>query len=126
MTREPRRHGRSEGNRTGKPAAARKGRDRRGRLAGEPDGVVEVPVDEPEEAPIDPGIDAEQARRDADAMVGDEAPGGTVSVPDHDSVDEWAQALGVERSPESPVRSSAELLDERDRRRGSRRPPPTL
>jgi len=59
-------------------------------------------------------------------MVGDEEPGGTVLVPDHDRVDEWAQALGVERSPDSPVRGSAEILDDRDRRRGGRRPAPTL
>ena len=50
-------------------------------------------------------------------MAGDEEPGGTVENPDHDSVDEWAAALGVERSPDSPVRGSAEILDERDRRR---------
>ena len=69
---------------------------------------------------------AELARRNADAMVGDEAAGGTVSTPDHDQVDEWAASFGVERSPDSPVRSSAELLSDRDRRRGGRRPRPTL
>ena len=62
-------------------------------------------------------FDADRARRDADAMVGDEEPGGSVSVPDHNEVDQWAGALGVERSPDSPVRSSAELLADRDRRR---------
>ena len=70
--------------------------------------------------------ESELAQRAADAMVGDEEPGGTVSTPDHDLVDQWAGALGVERSPESPVRSSAEVLDERDRRRGGRRPAPTI
>jgi hypothetical protein len=59
-------------------------------------------------------------------MVGDEEPGGSVSVPEHDEVDEWAEALGVERSPDSPVRSSAELLANRDRRRGSRPPEPKI
>ena len=69
------------------------------------------------ENPDDPGSESEQARAQAAAMSGDEEPGGTVENPDHDSVDEWAAALGVERSPDSPVRGSAEILDERDRRR---------
>lgn len=87
--------------------------------------------EEPIEIPTEPArleagdlpiSEAEIARRQADDMVGDEDPGGTVSVPDHDSVDEWASALGVERSPDSPVRGSAEILDERDRRRGGQDP----
>jgi hypothetical protein len=69
------------------------------------------------ENPGDPGSVSEQAREQAASMAGDEEPGGTVENPDHDSVDEWAAALGVERSPDSPVRRSAEILDERDRRR---------
>jgi hypothetical protein len=68
----------------------------------------------------------EQARRAAESMVGDELPGGTVAVPDNDRVDDWAGALGVERSPDSPVRSSAEILDSRDRRRPGRHPEPKL
>jgi len=68
----------------------------------------------------------ELAKRAADAMVGDEEPGGTVSTPDHDLVDQWAGALGVERSPDSPVRSSAEVLEGRDRRREGRRPAPKV
>lgn len=70
--------------------------------------------------------DGEQARRRADSMAGDEDPGGSVSVPEHDQVDQWAGSLGVERSPESPVRASAEILARRDRRRRTRRPSPTL
>jgi Family of unknown function (DUF6335) len=69
------------------------------------------------ENPDDRGSESQQARAQAAAMAGDEEPGGTVETPDHDSVDEWAAALGVERSPDSPVRGSAEILDERDRRR---------
>lgn len=68
----------------------------------------------------------EQARRAAESMVGDELPGGTVAVPDNDRVDDWAGALGVERSPDSPVRTSAEILDSRDRRRPGRHPEPKL
>ena len=81
------------------------------------------PLDDDDEAAF---TGTARAIAEADAMVGDEAPGGSVEVPDHDSVDEWGSALGVERSPDSPVRSSAELLDERDRRRGSRSPFPKL
>ena len=69
---------------------------------------------------------ASRARRDADSMAGDELPGGTTAVPDNDRVDEIAGALGVERAPDSPVRSSGEILDDRDRRRPGRRPRPTL
>jgi hypothetical protein len=69
------------------------------------------------ENPDDTNSASEQARAQAASMAGDEEPGGTIENPDHDSVDEWAAALGVERSPDSPVRGSAEILDERDRRR---------
>ena len=68
----------------------------------------------------------DHAKRDAESMVGDELPGGTVAVPDNDRVDDWAGALGVERSPDSPVRTSAEILDSRDRRRPGRHPEPKL
>ena len=68
----------------------------------------------------------EQARRDAESMVGDELAGGSVAVPDNDRVDDWAGALGVERSPDSPVRTSGEILDSRDRRRPGRHPEPKL
>ena len=78
----------------------------------------EIPTDPAEFENPEPLLTpAEEAQREAAAMAGDEEPGGTVAVPDHDSVDEWARALGVERSPDSPVRSSAEILDERDDRR---------
>ena len=70
--------------------------------------------------------ESELARRDAESMVGDELPGGTVAMPEQDSVDEFASALGVERSPDAPLRGSAEILDRRDKRRGGRKPPLTL
>ena len=70
--------------------------------------------------------ETELAKRAADAMAGDEEPGGSVETPDHDLVDQWAGALGVERSPDSPVRSSAEVLEDRDRRREGRRPAPKI
>ncbi len=74
----------------------------------------------------EPESELQKARRDAQSMVGDELPGGTVAMPEQDSVDEFAEALGVERSPDAPLRGSAEILDRRDRRRGGRKPSPSL
>ena len=50
-------------------------------------------------------------------LVGEEAPGGSVATPDQDRVDEIGDALGVPREPDEEIRTSAEILDERDRRR---------
>jgi hypothetical protein len=86
--------------------------------------ILEIPTDPVRFDQDEPPDVAEQARHVADSMVGDEEPGGTVMVPDHDTVDEYAAALGVERSPDSPVRSSAEILDERDERRRPGGPTP--
>jgi Family of unknown function (DUF6335) len=74
----------------------------------------------------EPESESEGALRDAQSMVGEELPGGTVAVPEQDRVDEFAGALGVERSPDAPLRGSAEILDRRDRRRGGRKPSPSL
>jgi hypothetical protein len=77
-----------------------------------------------------PPLEAEtlaiRAMRDAQSMVGEELPGGTVAMPENNGLDDIAGALGVERAPDAPVRTSGEILDGRDRRRGGRRPPPTL
>jgi hypothetical protein len=58
---------------------------------------------------------------EADALqntyVGDEAPGGDMPTPDQDQVDEIGRAYGVTEADSGALRSSAELLDERDRRR---------
>jgi hypothetical protein len=47
---------------------------------------------------------------------GEEAVGGSVATPDQDVVDEIGRALGVEQAPDAPVRTSEEILEERDRR----------
>ena len=47
---------------------------------------------------------------------GEEAVGGSVSTPDQDRVDEIGHALGVEQPSGAPLRSSEEMLEERDRR----------
>jgi len=47
---------------------------------------------------------------------GEEAAGGSVSTPDQDRVDDIGHALGVEQPSTAPLRSSEEMLEERDRR----------
>ena len=59
-------------------------------------------------------VDADVERA---ASVGEEAPGGSVAMPDQDRVDEIGAALGVPQAPDEEVRASSEVLDERDKRR---------
>jgi hypothetical protein len=49
--------------------------------------------------------------------AGDEAVGGSTAAPDQDVVDELGEALGVAQEPDAEVRTSAEILAERDRHR---------
>jgi uncharacterized protein DUF6335 len=64
---------------------------------------------------------------DTDAMgnatVGDEAPGGSVTTPDQDRVDDIGRALGVQEADSGALRSTSELLDERDRKRARQEEP---
>jgi hypothetical protein len=57
---------------------------------------------------------------DADATsaesTGEEAVGGSVATPDQDVVDEIGHALGVEQASTAPVRTSEEILQDRDQR----------
>jgi hypothetical protein len=55
--------------------------------------------------------------------IGEEAPGGSVATPDQDVVDEIGDALGVPRNPNEELRTSGEILDERDRRRWDQEQP---
>jgi hypothetical protein len=48
---------------------------------------------------------------------GDEAVGGSVATPDQDVVDEIGQALGVAQEPAAEVRTSGEILRDRERLR---------
>ena len=59
-------------------------------------------------------LDADWKRAE---QVGEEAVGGSVATPDQDVVDELGDALGVPRAPDEEVRTSQEILEERDRRR---------
>jgi uncharacterized protein DUF6335 len=59
-------------------------------------------------------VDADWQRADS---VGEEAPGGTVSTPGQDVVDDIGRALGVSRAPDEAFRPSSEILEGRDRKR---------
>src|SRR5262245_5452647 len=91
-SRATRGRGRSKPKRTGRSSKRSAGRARRSRQT-QPS--VDTQTFEERFTP-----EGELAKRAANAMAGDEEPGGSVSTPDHDLVDQWAGALGVERSPE--------------------------
>ena len=57
------------------------------------------------------------------ATVGDEAPGGSVTTPDQDRVDDIGKALGVQEVDSGELRTTSELLDERDRKRAQQEGP---
>ena len=60
------------------------------------------------------------------ATVGDEAPGGGAMTPDHDRVDDIGRALGVQEIDSGELRTTGELLEERDRKRARQdEPDPT-
>jgi Family of unknown function (DUF6335) len=48
---------------------------------------------------------------------GDEAVGGSTATPDQDVVDELGEALGVAQAPDAELRTTGEILAERDRHR---------
>ncbi len=50
------------------------------------------------------------------ASSGEEAVGGSVAMPDQNVVDEIGEALGVPQAPDAEVRTSEEILRNRDRR----------
>lgn len=56
------------------------------------------------------------------ASVGEEAPGGSVATPDQDRVDDIGEAMGVPQDRDAEIRTSSEILDERDRRRLEQEP----
>ena len=58
-------------------------------------------------------VDADWQRA---ASSGEEAVGGSVATPDQDVVDEIGEALGVPQASDAEVRTSEEILRNRDRR----------
>jgi hypothetical protein len=100
---------------------ARRSRRRRRRPADapEPGQVVDMAAERrahPETSPRLTGGDVDADWQNA-AGAGDEAVGGSTATPDQDVVDELGEALGVPQAPDEEVRTSAEILAERDRHR---------
>jgi hypothetical protein len=95
------------------PAArrSREGGEDRGRTVGLLRDLVEHHETGPAATAGD--LDADWQRAESS---GEEAVGGSVSTPDQDVVDEIGHALGVEQPPQAPLRSSEEILEDRDRR----------
>lgn len=77
-------------------------------------GLVREVAGHPETGPALSGgdVDADWLRAH---LSGEEAVGGSVATPDQDVVDEIGHALGVEQASEDQVRTSEEILRNRDR-----------
>jgi hypothetical protein len=82
----------------------------------------------PEDSPI-PGREGSVVRvgdPDVDPLqneyAGEEAPGATTPTPDQSLVDAAGRAYGVAEADGGALRTSSELLDERDRKSGLRPP----
>jgi hypothetical protein len=52
------------------------------------------------------------------AFVGDVTPGGDMPTPDQNQVDDIGRAYGVQEEDSGALRTSSEILDRRDQRRG--------
>jgi hypothetical protein len=92
---------------------------RRSRVGGEDQGHVVAllhdMIEHHETGPAASAGDVDADWRRAESS-GEEAAGGSVATPDQDVVDEIGHALGVEQAPTAPVRTSEEILEDRDRR----------
>jgi hypothetical protein len=59
----------------------------------------------------------------ANEYVGEDLPGGSTPTPDQSNVDEIGRAYGLQDEDGGALRTSAEILERRDRRRPELRPP---
>jgi uncharacterized protein DUF6335 len=59
----------------------------------------------------------------ANEYVGEEMPGGSNPTPDQNGVDEIGRAYGLQEEDSGALRSAAEVLDRRDKRRTELQPP---
>jgi hypothetical protein len=97
-------------------------------LAGEAmaSGVLPAAAGRPHEIPVDGQTlragDPDVRELD-NAYVGDTGPGGHMSTPDQNSVDEIGRAMGVAEEDGGALRTSSEILDGRDRKRQELQPP---
>jgi hypothetical protein len=106
--RRARRRGRK---RTTATRRGREGAEEQGRTVGLLREVLEHHETGPAASAGDVDADWQRAQ-----SSGEEAAGGSVSTPDQDRVDDIGHALGVEQPSTAPLRSSEEMLEERDRR----------
>lgn len=60
----------------------------------------------------------------ANEYVGEETPGGSTPTPDQNNVDEIGRVYGLQEEDTGALRSGAEVLTRRDRRRQELQPPP--
>ena len=97
--------------RTAATRRSRDGGEERGRTVGLLHEVIEHHETGPAASAGDLDADWQRAQ-----SSGEEAVGGSVSTPDQDRVDDIGHALGVEQPAQAPLRSSEEILEERDRR----------
>lgn len=59
----------------------------------------------------------------ANEYVGENTPGGTTPTPDQNGVDEIGRAYGLQEEDSGSLRTAAEILERRDRRRSELRAP---
>ena len=97
--------------RTAATRRGREGAEDQGRTVG----LLREVLEHHETGPAATGGDLDADWQRAESS-GEEAVGGSVSTPDQDIVDEIGHALGVEQPSAAPLRSSEEMLEERDRR----------
>jgi hypothetical protein len=83
----------------------------RGRVRGKP---PEIPGQDRILRSGDPDVDPLNA-----GMTGESVPGGSTPTPDQSDVDEIGRAMGVAEADSGALRTSAEILEDRDRRRDS-------
>jgi uncharacterized protein DUF6335 len=91
---------------------------RHGRVAGEAEvpfvGLLDERLEHGETSPVLSGGDVDADWQGA-VSTGEEAVGGSVATPGQDVVDEIGRALGVEQETDEEVRTSGEILRQRDR-----------
>jgi len=95
--------------------ATRRDRREEGEERGRTVGLLRDLIEHHETGPAASAGDMDADWRRAQSS-GEEAVGGSVPTPDQDVVDEIGHALGVEQPMQAPLRTSGEILEDRDRR----------
>jgi hypothetical protein len=82
-----------------------------------PEDEEEVPGQERKVRAGDPDVSGIEA-----GHVGENTPGGSTPTPDQNDVDAIGRAVGVEEADRRELRTSREVLEERDRHRSEEEP----